>query len=97
MASERHPQSAPTRPRRASESELRERFDQLKREWAADVAGYSTIHHKVAHPAFLAILALGPDVLPSCSVSSPRTEGIGCPPSGRSLERAPFRKRSGAT
>lgn len=64
MASDRRPQSAPTRPGRDSESELRERFDQLKREWAADVAGYSTIHHKVAHPAFLAILALGPDVLP---------------------------------
>ena len=54
----------PTYPRKDDPEALQKRFDELKREWSDDVAGYSTIRHMVAHPAYLAILALGPDVLP---------------------------------
>ena len=64
MTSDRRTSGVPTHPREDDPAALQARFDELKSEWMKDVAGYSTIRHKVAHPAYLAILALGPDVLP---------------------------------
>ena len=64
MTSDSRTSGVPTHPRDDDPAALQARFDELKREWSDDVAGYSTIRHMVAHPAYLAILALGPDVLP---------------------------------
>ena len=64
MTSDRRTSGVPTHPRDDDPAALQARFDELKREWSDDVAGYSVIQQMVAHPAHLKILALGRNVLP---------------------------------
>ena len=46
------------------EPTMRERFQQLSREWKRATRYFSSSSHLVAHPAYLRIIALGPDVVP---------------------------------
>jgi hypothetical protein len=67
------PVSQPTPAPPLSGEELRRRFEQLAGEWEQAVAYLSDSTRREAHPAYRAIIALGPAVIPLLLADLERT------------------------